>query len=290
MFFRALTELLRSDGSIMINKSLARHMGLEATIVYSELLSRYCYFRDRGLLTADDWFFNTVDDLEEGTTLSDYQQRKAIKTLEELKLIETDRRDVPAKRYFRINEDCMLLNNLILRNSSSSSQKTKELDIKKLQSNNTKNNTKEIIPPKGDAQKPLIVTPDKKAKKAKDIVTMKSMTYAFTNNEDIQDKLMEYFYIRVKKSLQPNQWQIILDDLRAFAGDNASIALDKINGAIAGGYMQIIPSWEKDKKSNINKPKFDNTAGREVQAAVNLTKEEFSASLAIDEQGNPLQF
>ena len=119
------------------------------------------------------------------------------------------------------------------------------------------------------------------------------MINAFTQNEDIRNKLLEYFNIRVKKGLQPNQWQIIIDDLRNFAGDSASIAVDKINGAIAGGYMQIIAPWEKDKKNNFNKPKFDNTAGREVKAVVNMTedeKKEFEDNLATDEDGNLLEF
>ena len=164
-----------------------------------------------------------------------------------------------------------------------------------LNTNNTKylNELKTNKSSKDDTQSSLIPKLDKKTKKAKDIVTMRGMINAFTQNEDIREKLLEYFNIRVKKGLQPNQWQIILDDLRNFAGDNASIALDKINNAIAGGYMQIIAAWEKDKKNNFSKPKFDNTAGREVEAVVNMTEEEkkeFEENLATDEDGNLLQF
>ncbi len=122
---------------------------------------------------------------------------------------------------------------------------------------------------------------------------MRGMINAFTENESIRNKLLEYFNIRVKKGLQPNQWQIILDDLRNFAEDNASIAVDKINGAIAGGYMQIIAAWEKDKKNNFSKSKFDNTAGRKTEAVINMTakeKKEFEENLATDEFGNLLQF
>jgi DNA-binding MarR family transcriptional regulator len=155
--------------------------------------------------------------------------------------------------------------------------------------NNIKTISKDIV----TQSKPIIETKSKKGKKAKDIATMRSMINAFTENENIRDKLLEYFNLRLKKGLQPNQWKIILDDLRNFAGDNASIAVDKINGAIAGGYMQIIASWEKDKKNNFNKPKFDNTAGRQVKAVVNMTedeKKEFEDNLATDEDGNLLQF
>ena len=163
-------------------------------------------------------------------------------------------------------------------------------DNTKIINNKKEYTSKDETPPKS---KPIIETTTKKTKKAKDIVTMRGMINAFTQNEDIREKLLEYFNIRLKKGLQPNQWQIILDDLRNFAGDSASIALDKINGAIAGGYMQIIAVWEKDKKNNFSKPKFDNTAGRKVEAVVNMTEEEkkeFEENLATDEDGNLLQF
>ena len=164
-----------------------------------------------------------------------------------------------------------------------------------LNTNNTKylNQLKTNKSSKDDTQSSLIPKLDKKTKKAKDIVTMRGMINAFTQNEDIREKLLEYFNLRLKKGLQPNQWQIILDDLRNYARNNASIALDKINNAIAGGYMQIIAAWEKDKKNNFSKPKFDNTSGRKVEAVVNMTEEEkkeFEENLAKDENGNLLQF
>jgi DNA-binding transcriptional ArsR family regulator len=163
-------------------------------------------------------------------------------------------------------------------------------DNTKIINNKKEYTSKDETPPKS---KPIIETTTKKTKKAKDIVTMRGMINAFTQNEDIREKLLEYFNLRLKKGLQPNQWQIILDDLRNFAGDSASVALDKINNAIAGGYMQIIAAWEKDKKNNFSKPKFDNTFGRKVEAVVNMTEEEkkeFEENLAKDENGNLLQF
>lgn len=164
-------------------------------------------------------------------------------------------------------------------------------NVNNITENNIKNNIK-----KSGNQPPIIETKTKRNKKGQDMATMRGMINVFTENETIREKLIEYFNIRSKKGLQPNQWQIILDDLRNFAGDNANIAIDRINSAIAGGFMQIIPSWDKDKKNNnfsYSKPKFDNTAGRKTKAVVNMGKEErqeFEDSLATDEKGNLLQF
>lgn len=97
-----LIDLLRSDGSIVINKKLAHRIGLNETIMYSELLSRYNYFAEKGRL-KNGYFFNTIEDLEKGTTLSKFQQAHAIKRLVKLGLIEYRLMGLPAKRHFKIN-------------------------------------------------------------------------------------------------------------------------------------------------------------------------------------------
>jgi hypothetical protein len=157
-------------------------------------------------------------------------------------------------------------------------------------SNNTKSiKSKDLI----EAPPPLISLKSKQMKKRNDLATMDSMIYAFTEHDGIKAKLKDYYQIRVKKGLTPIQWQIILEDLRKFAGDDAKLAIEKINNAIAGGYMQIIASWEKDKKSTASKPKFDNTAGRKTKAVATMTEQEridFDNDLARDNSGNLIKF
>ncbi len=103
-----ITDLLRNAGFVIYNRNLARNIGVNEAILYSELLSRWNYFKERGQLTEDGFFFNTVKDLEEGTALSEYQQRRALNSLKEKGLIEMEVRGMPAKRYFRIVEDSEL--------------------------------------------------------------------------------------------------------------------------------------------------------------------------------------
>ena len=78
-------DLLRSDGSIVINKKLIHSIGLHEAIVFSELLSRYNYFQTKGQLQKDGSFFNTYEDLQSATSLSEKQQRKASRELEKKK-------------------------------------------------------------------------------------------------------------------------------------------------------------------------------------------------------------
>ena len=105
----SVVELLRADGSIIINKKLNFSLGTHTTMVYTELLSRFMYFLDRNNLTDDGYFFNTVDDLKLGTGLGKTAQTNAINQLEELGFIETDLRGIPPKRHFRIIPDTNLI-------------------------------------------------------------------------------------------------------------------------------------------------------------------------------------
>lgn len=146
-----LFDLLRADGSIVINKKLARGIGIQPAIMYSELLSKYKYFADRDML-KDGWFFNSIENMRKDTCLSEYQQREAIGKLRELGLIEYKLNGMPATRYFKIVKSGKLYE--ILKSETApqtSSEETKELIpknsrtyTKKLQGNNTNhlNNTK----------------------------------------------------------------------------------------------------------------------------------------------------
>lgn len=101
-------------------------------------------------MLEDDYFFNTIENIEEDTTLSRYQQDRAINKLVKLGLIEYQVKGMPARRYFKINYDdtiekllCKKLTNYFVRNSQTTLQQTDKLLCKKLTSNNTNtNNTK----------------------------------------------------------------------------------------------------------------------------------------------------
>ena len=99
----SILDLLRSDGSIVINKHLAREIGLNETIILSELISRSEWHKSKDE-DKDGWFYCTQKTLEKQTTLNRYYQDKAIDNLLELNLISKKTTGVPAKRYFKINE------------------------------------------------------------------------------------------------------------------------------------------------------------------------------------------
>lgn len=133
----------------------------------------------------------------------------------------------------------------------------------------------------------------KKQKKAREIGKMRDMILAFTTNQEVRKALTDYFDFRVGRGLTIKQWELILSDLREYAGTSASLAIEKIEHALAGGYMTIIASWEKGKKASRGRNTFDNTAGYEIEDADLSDEERFAkieANLARDENGNPIVF
>jgi predicted transcriptional regulator len=155
--YNPILDFLRSDGSIVVNKKLAHSIGLHEAIIYSELISKFCYFAERGQL-ENGYFYNVSENLFADTTLSAKQQRSAINNLESLGLIKTQIRGVPAKKYFKIIQDMRLITNVVLEGkenqqfgkkvTTSLAEKVQQAE-QKGNGNNTniilKNNNKEYI-------------------------------------------------------------------------------------------------------------------------------------------------
>lgn len=104
----AILETLRSDGSIIVNKKLAKEIGINEAIMYSELISKYLYFRKNNML-ENGYFYNTIENMQEDTSLTETLQSKAIKKLLSLELIDYKRKGIPAKRYFKINHNNIII-------------------------------------------------------------------------------------------------------------------------------------------------------------------------------------
>lgn len=106
-------KLLNPDNTVTLNRPLAHILGANAAIIYSALAAKQAYYFKQGMLDAEGYFYSTIDDLKESTSLSKRQQGGAIKTLVEVGLIYCKKRGMPAGRCFRLREDIDLLNALI---------------------------------------------------------------------------------------------------------------------------------------------------------------------------------
>jgi len=133
-----MKHLLSSTAFLIVNKELAKQVGFKAAVLLADLISKEEYFISKGM--TDGWFFNTEANIEADTTLNPYHQRKCIKTLKTHQIIETKRMGIPAKQYFKINEQqvMQILNNLLVKDSTTIN-KNKEIRI----INNTISNRRE---------------------------------------------------------------------------------------------------------------------------------------------------
>ncbi len=98
-----ILDLITSDGYIRVNKRMLKCMGVDEALVLCELLSRYKYFLDHGLLTEDGYFYNTADNLSEVLPYSKSTQYRIIYRLVELGVLDYKIAGNPPKRYFRPN-------------------------------------------------------------------------------------------------------------------------------------------------------------------------------------------
>lgn len=124
----SIMHLLTSNGFITVNKHLARTLGLDEAVIFGELCGKYEYRAARGELDENGYFYCTVEDLEDTTTLGERRQRKAINNLVKIGLVEQVTKGLPRKRFFKINENAVLAIFSVqsLQNAGQSSCKTQD--------------------------------------------------------------------------------------------------------------------------------------------------------------------
>ena len=127
-----MKHLLSSSAFLIVNKQLAKQVGLKGAVLLADLISKEEYFIANGM--TDGWFFNTAKNIEEDTCLTSHQQRKAIKNLKDLGIIETKVVGIPAKQHFKIIE------NKLLSYFNTSCEESAKLVVKKTQTINKNNN------------------------------------------------------------------------------------------------------------------------------------------------------
>ena len=78
-------------------------LGLKAALFISDLKLKYSIWKNN--LDDDGYFYCTQEKIQEDTGLTPKQQRKIIKTLKELNVLEIKKKGVPKKSYYKINFD-----------------------------------------------------------------------------------------------------------------------------------------------------------------------------------------
>jgi hypothetical protein len=184
---KELTKSYQSCEFVLLNRGVMRELGVNPTIVLSELLSRFNYHASKKELDKDGSFYCTTEKLEELTTLKYKAQATAIKILEEKGLIKaTNKRG--NIRYFQILIDNV--KSLIERFSKK---------VTKAKTDNPKENSRnaqkrKLVLPKGKFpiyKKAVIKTQDKnhnKILKPNKSSSLKQIKSESSNVEDVMIK------------------------------------------------------------------------------------------------------
>lgn len=118
------SSLLGIDAHWNINKALARDLGIECALIFSDLISKEDYFKNRGELDEDGFFFNTRTNLEKDLGLSSHKQRACLEDLKKKELVFIKLSGSPARNFYKINRI------QLLKILTTSSQKISQLDVK----------------------------------------------------------------------------------------------------------------------------------------------------------------
>lgn len=296
---KKLLTQFASNNYGLYNKTLAKKIGLHESIFLGEIISEYDYWNRMHSLTDDGYFYSTVENVMESTTLSDYQQRSIIKHLVELKILNVRVAGMPAKRYFKINEEqfyAILLedgkdsdNNSESTSSketcykdltelTTSSKESKEQDLNSVKTNNNNipltNKNNNII---------LTATPfinnsgkvsnllenetkqlDTKPKKKSNLEQCTDLTFELISDIDLAEYVNNYLVDqKLYKSINVTQWKMRLEHLLQYAKGRTDLAKEIVKQTWARGYRDFYPVSEN--YVNTAKPAYTAITRKEIK-------------------------
>ena len=80
-------SILASTPFLILNKCLLVNLGVDASLVLSDLIQKEQYFKE-SCQDNDGFFFNVTNDISCSTTLSYYQIKQALSVLEKWGIIQ----------------------------------------------------------------------------------------------------------------------------------------------------------------------------------------------------------
>lgn len=176
----SILKLLASSNFITLNKTLARKLSLEASILFGDLASTQIYFGE------GEWFFRTRETIEQETTLSKDRQIRHMKHLLDHGLIKENLHGLPAKKYYLIDEECIdNLNNLLDIDTTPSRRKIRQQAVVKSDDIN-----------KNKVNKNIIINKEKKIYKKKKPSFLDQLTYPTSFSSEVIRAIEDHIQMR----------------------------------------------------------------------------------------------
>ena len=90
----------------MLNLTLVRKLGgLDEAALLCYLITKYNLWYKKDQLKDSEWFYATIESIQNDLLILEKMQRRIIKELEGKKLLRTKMQGTPMKKYFAINFD-----------------------------------------------------------------------------------------------------------------------------------------------------------------------------------------
>lgn len=230
---RMSLEMFSSKAYFPVNKRLVQYYGPEVAIFLTNLIDKYFYFENKGLI-EEDWFFIIHKQQIEQTGLTISKIRACKTILKEDRILKTKHAGVPPKEWYKINHKHLF--DLIFREDEIENSNRKEtLSLKMRFHDGTINNNK--------------VTKEKTYKKDKPKKTKKA-SYTERNKKYLPIAETLAKIILTKKNMKYTSIQIShwTNDIRQLV-ENNQVSIVRINAAlswygknIGGEYIPVIES------------------------------------------------
>ena len=224
-----ILQLISTSNFITVNKDLIKELGLEEAIMLGELASEYDYWNNKNEI-EDGYFYSTIENIEEKTTLTAYKQRKCLENLKNKGIIDIQIRGIPAKRYIKINEEKVIeiFNNKLLKNLTTGCKKISQLEVKKLNGNNN------II--NNNINKNIKKEKNKKRKTFEEVLAENNCS------EELEITVRDFIDMRktIKKPMTSKALELLLKNLEKLTNlEEEKIAI--LNQSIERGWQTVYP-------------------------------------------------
>ena len=224
-----ILQLISTSNFITVNKDLIKVLGLEEAILLGELASEYDYWNNKNEI-EDGYFYSTIENIEEKTTLTAYKQRKCLENLKNKGIIDIQIRGIPAKRYIKINEEKVIeiFNNKLLKNLTTGCKKISQLEVKKLNGNNN------II--NNNINKNIKKEKNKKRKTFEEVLAENNCS------EELESSIRDFIDMRktIKKPMTSRALELLIKNLEKLTNlEEEKIAI--LNQSIEHGWQTVYP-------------------------------------------------
>jgi len=88
---------------LRVSKTIKDMYDIETALWIADISSRWNYFRKKNKLDKNNFFFITKDEIKESTGVKFNKQTKITQKLKEDKIIEVEKRGLPARNWYKIN-------------------------------------------------------------------------------------------------------------------------------------------------------------------------------------------